>query len=321
MTNGEICFISGLPKVGKSTVTSFVLATALMPEIPETLDTLKIRTDYTTKNIIYIDTEQSRSGTAATLQRVLKIANLKECPPNLKYFNVRQYGIQERIEIFKCICNDLPNIAFVVVDGITDFLNGVNDEVSSNEAIEMLMFYSSKLDIPILSIIHETYGGKLRGQFGSQGERKGSGVITIKKHKELKCFSISPKFIRYGADFDDVFYHYNPLTQTIETLDFEETQKAKKAILDTAESTQALKEILEQTFKDAKSGLTEKEVKKGIKDYQVDKPDATRDAINGQRRRNFESMVRLGLLEFRDNLYYYTLLEQEPFETQSEIVF
>ncbi len=35
MTDGELSTISGLPKVGKSTVVSFVIATALMKDIPE----------------------------------------------------------------------------------------------------------------------------------------------------------------------------------------------------------------------------------------------------------------------------------------------
>lgn len=305
LTDGELSTISGLPKVGKSTVVSFVIATALMKDIPDELDTLKIRTDYTTKNIVYIDTEQSISGTASTLKRVLGIAKQDKCPPNLKYFNVRNLSIEDRIEHFKTICDNLPNLAFIVVDGITDFVTGVNDEISSNEVIEMLMYYSSKLSIPILVIIHETYGGKIRGQLGSQLERKVGGAISIKKHKEHKCFSIEPKFIRYGADFDDVYYQYNPLTSVIESMDKEEVDAIKKQEDSKASKIKELKEILEKVYNGSSDGLTAKLLKAGIGQHQTNKDGATRDAKNGLTKRHFENIVKYELVEFKDELYFY----------------
>lgn len=317
MTNGEIAFISGLPKVGKSTVVSFVIATALMKDIPDTLDTLKIRTNYTEKNIIYIDTEQSKSGTAATLKRVLKLANVTECPTNLKYFNVRQYNIDERIEIFKTICDDLPNIAFIVVDGITDFLTGVNDELGSNAAIEMLMHYSSLLDIPILSIIHETYGGKLRGQFGSQGERKCSGAITIKKHKEHRCFSIEPKFIRYGADFEDIYYQYNTESGNIESLDFEAVQAVKKSEAAKDEKASELKAMLEKCYDSNSEGFSKQDIVKRITMHQISKAGATESAKRALSHRNLTKCIDLGLIEVRDELHYYNSINKDLF-TQNE---
>ena len=292
-----------------------------MPEIPTDVDTLKIRTDYTEKNIVYIDTEQSVSGTASTLKRVLKLANLEKCPENLKYFNVRQYSIEERILHFKCIVEQLDNIAFIVIDGITDYVTGVNDELSSNEVIEMLMYYSSKLNIPIVVIIHETYGGKIRGQLGSQLERKVGGAITIKKHKEHKCFSIEPKFIRYGADFDDVYYQYNQLTSNIESLDFDEIQNVKKAVSDNTEKVKELREILEKAYHGITDGFTMLALKKLIGEHQINKQDATRDAKNGLIKRNFENMVKLELIECRENLYYYECQDENLFSVQKEVPF
>ena len=305
MTDGELSTISGLPKVGKSTVVSFVIATALMKDIPDDLDTLKIRTDYTTKNIVYIDTEQSVSGTASTLKRVLNLAKMEKCPPNLKYCNVRQLTIEDRIEHFKTICDNLPNIAFIVVDGITDFVTGVNDEISSNEVIEMLMYYSSTLNIPILLIIHETYGGKIRGQLGSQLERKVGGAISIKKHKEHKCFSIEPKFIRYGADFDDVYYQYNPMTAVIESMDKEEVDAIKKQEDSKAAKIKELTAILEKVFNGSAEGMTAKNLKTGIGMHQVNKEGATRDAKNGLTKRHFENIVKYELVEFKDEHYFF----------------
>lgn len=319
MTNGEISFISGLPKTGKSTIVSFVLATALMKEIREDLDTLKIRTDYTTKNIVYLDTEQSISGTASTLMRVLKLAGLKECPPNLKYFNIRMYDIEERKEILETICKELPNIAFIVVDGISDFLTGVNDELASNEMIAILMHYSSLLDIPILSILHETYGGKMRGQFGSQGERKCSGAISIKKDRENKCFMIVPKFIRYGADFDDIYYQYNATTEMIECLDFDRIQEIKKGAKDKTDKTKELKEILEKVFAGTSEGIEGKELKKRIAQFQTNKEGSSADAKKGLARRNLTSMMELKLMYLDDNdIYFYECENKDLFNLNEQ---
>jgi len=319
LTNGEISFISGLPKAGKSTIISYVIATALLKEIPAGLDTLKIRSDYTTKNIVYFDTEQSKSGTATTLRRVLKLAGITECPQNLQYFNIRDYSIQDRIEIFKTVCDGLPDLAFVVVDGISDFLTGVNDEISSNEAVEMLMMYSSKLDIPILSIIHETYGGKMRGQFGSQGERKCAAAVSVKKDRQNGCFMIVPKYIRYGADFEDVYYKYDHDTGLMYTLDFEEIQKIKKSDVEKTEKAAELKAILEKIYNGGDGGLTGTDIRKAIGKHQNNKDGATTESVKGLAGRNLKKMIELELIEIReDNLHYYESENKDLFSSQIE---
>jgi AAA domain len=305
LTDGELSTVSGPPKTGKSTVVSYIIATALMKEIPENCDTLKIRTMHTTKNIVYIDTEQNISGTALTLQRVLKIAGLTECPTNLKYFNVRKYSIEERIEHLKVICDNLTDISFIVIDGITDYVTGVNDEISSNEVIEMLMNYSSYLNIPILNIIHETAGGKIRGQLGSQLERKVGGAISIQKDRERKCFIIKPKFIRYGADFDDIYYHYNLDTGLIQCLSDYEVNSIKKEEDGKNVKVKELKEILDKVYAGSTDGMNEKDLRKGIKHYQSNKEGASRDAINGLTKRHFENVIKYELTTFNNHLYFY----------------
>jgi hypothetical protein len=86
--NGDISFITGQPKAGKTSIAAFIIATALMENIPNELDTLKIKSNYCKgKKIIYIDTEQPYSQTNKLRKRVCRILGTDKEPDNLHILN------------------------------------------------------------------------------------------------------------------------------------------------------------------------------------------------------------------------------------------
>ena len=87
--NGDISFTSGLPKAGKSTITRFMIATALMPFIPPENDTISIRSEYCQgRKVIYLDTEQNPADTQKMIASILDIAGLDEQPENFIALNL-----------------------------------------------------------------------------------------------------------------------------------------------------------------------------------------------------------------------------------------
>src|SRR6218665_511139 len=58
LMKGDFAIITGEKKSGKSHVLRRVIMTALMPDVSQDVDCLHVRTAYSDKMIIYVDTEQ-----------------------------------------------------------------------------------------------------------------------------------------------------------------------------------------------------------------------------------------------------------------------
>ena len=85
---GELSFISGKAKAGKTSVASVILASCLT-EIPN-FDSLGIEGVFCEdKAIIYLDTEQSMISSKNIISRVLRLIQLEKKPENLTVANIR----------------------------------------------------------------------------------------------------------------------------------------------------------------------------------------------------------------------------------------
>lgn len=208
---GDISFIAGLPKSGKSTTCRYILATALMEIIPDDVDTLGIRANYCEgRPIIYIDTEQPKAYTKRMAKEIRRIANMDRLPDNVYLYNWRHHTVQENRQAIEQLMTELPDAAYWVIDGITDFVGGANDEKEGNEIIRFFMGAASQLNTTIVLMIHENAGGgKMRGHIGSEAERKCGGAITIQKDRTNGVHWIRPKLIRGSNDFEDYAFNYD----------------------------------------------------------------------------------------------------------------
>ena len=208
---GDISFISGLPKSGKSTTCRYLMATALMQHIPDGFDTLDIRANYCDgRPVVYIDTEQPLAYTKRTGDEIRKILGTEHLPDYLYLYNWRHHTAKENREAIEQLFTELPNAAYWIVDGITDFIAGANEEKESNEVIRFFMRQASNLNTTIVLLIHENAGGgKMRGHIGSEAERKCAGAITIRKDRQNGVHWIEPKLIRGSADFEPYPFMYD----------------------------------------------------------------------------------------------------------------
>jgi RecA-family ATPase len=250
---GDISFISGQSKSGKSHVLTNMIVAAMKPPGNDA-DTLMITAKPAgNKKVIYVDTEQHASKTQKALKGVLRKLNLKHSPPNLLFSNIRHFARQERLDCLKnAIAATKKNeVHFWILDGIADFLTSVNAEEEANELVSYLMSRASELDTTFILNLHENpSGGKLRGHIGSEAERKCGGMITVKKDREKKLHFIESKLLRESEDFEPVAFSWNNEEHGFVTLPDTEFERIKKVDSSSKEEQKRFKKIeeFEQMF-------------------------------------------------------------------------
>jgi hypothetical protein len=223
---GDFSIVGGLPKVGKTTICSFMIATAFMKAIPDDFDSLGIRTTFCEgKPVVYIDTEQPQAYTNQLRENIKKLLGLDKQPENLHIANLRKFDSKEKNEIVLAMMDLMPDCHLWIIDGIADLVSDPNDVKESFKCIERFMMKSDELNTTIILHLHENPGGgKLRGNLGSEAERKCGGAITIKKDKEKGIHYIEPKVIRGTSDFEKVYFRYSTLEKRMVSLSAEDEQ-------------------------------------------------------------------------------------------------
>lgn len=316
---GDISFISGLPKAGKSTITRFMIATALMKEVPESCDTISIRSEYCKgKKVIYLDTEQNPSDTKKMINSILEIAGLKQEPENLIVLNLRECNHSENMNYLKSLFHYYNDAYLWIIDGVTDFLPSANDETASNEIIRYLMKMSAKNDTCIVCLIHENGGGgngKMRGHIGSEAARKCQGAISIKYEEEKKVHSITSTFLRNSKKIEPIYWHFNekgkPVSCSPEIIEKIEKLSEDKDLSKKYQYVQ----ILDEIYKNIKGvGLQSDELKRQISIHAPKpKKSISDDAIRKRNDRLFKAIIESSLLRIKDEkrdgierkIYYY----------------
>jgi hypothetical protein len=208
---GDISFISGAPKAGKTNIINMMLASCFVGANFNWDETLLIESVHAGRNpVIYIDTEQPKPYTMGIVKKVMEIAQLDKEPENLYVFNLREFSVDERIEWLDECFQQFKNEHLYFIDGVTDFVTSVNNEEESNKFVNYLMKKSSEKDTSIILAIHENpNGGKFRGHIGSEAERKCGGAISIQKDRDKQIHWIQARYLRGTSDFEPIYFQWN----------------------------------------------------------------------------------------------------------------
>ncbi len=208
-TEGEIMLVSGQKKAGKSNAILYILATALMPDV-DISKTLMIRSTFTKKKVVYLDTEQSLARTKMFIERVVRISGVPENPKQLMFYNIRHLSLSDRIDFFQNhILPQNEEIGLLVIDGIADMVDSINNEEKSKQLVDMIM---SQLGtgMSIVTAIHEGKDGNgAMGHIGQLLEKKCAGTIALFKDRKKSIHTIKCKMVREGGDFDDIFFAWD----------------------------------------------------------------------------------------------------------------
>jgi hypothetical protein len=225
---GELSFISGKAKAGKTSIATIIIASCLT-QSPQ-FDSLSIESVFCENQpIIYIDTEQSKASSKKIVERVCKLLHTSKQPENLKIFNLRSTSIEDRKKYIQEMFETFTSPYLVFIDGLGDLVKSANDEKEANEIIQLFANYAEKYHTSIVLFLHETHTNeKMRGHLGSEAERKCFATISISKDRAKQIHSIKPKYFRDCKDFEDIIFRFDEEAKAMVSLKGSDYQNASK---------------------------------------------------------------------------------------------
>lgn len=201
-TLGNIVMIAGKPKSGKSILNSVLAASALSGR--EVLN-CKVAMPSTKPKVLYIDTEQARTHCHTVIERIYAMAELsKKDNENLSFCVLRELSPERRVEFIDSYLEMDDSIGLVIIDGVRDLLNDINNIFEANSVVSRLMEWTSTYNITVVGVIHLNKADEnTRGHLGTELNNKAETVVHIAKvtNSATLRFEISCNMSR-GESFD-----------------------------------------------------------------------------------------------------------------------
>jgi KaiC/GvpD/RAD55 family RecA-like ATPase len=202
----ELVAVTGKAKSGKTFVTSMLIACCLIRDVLSFH-----RSSDTPLRVLWYDTEQSDESTQDILknriQTLIKTntnqANDLFNPPvevesNIDVFNVRSVSWKDRRQLLlEAVSHYGPDL--VIVDGIRDLVNDINDGVLAQEVMEELMHLANERNCCIVCILHQNKGSEdhnLRGWIGTELMNKAFEVYACEKLMPQRIFKVEQTLTR-----------------------------------------------------------------------------------------------------------------------------
>jgi KaiC/GvpD/RAD55 family RecA-like ATPase len=217
----ELVAITGKAKSGKTFVTSMLMACC------QSRDVLAFqRIGDEPLRVLWYDTEQSDESTQDILKnRVLRMIghtdkmrdlwSAEESAPSVQsvvektfdVFNVRAVEWKERRSLLKeAVERYGPDL--VIVDGIRDLVNDINDGVLAQEVMEELLHLATQKNCCIVCVLHQNKGSEdhnLRGWIGTELMNKAFEVYACEKLMPQRIFKVEQTLTR-KYDIEQTMY-------------------------------------------------------------------------------------------------------------------
>ena len=200
---GELVAITGKAKSGKTFVTSMLMACC------QSRDVLSFhREPEAPLRLLWYDTEQSDESTQDILKNriIPMMSNGSDATTPLalwrgaggEVFNVRGVAWKERRNLLReAVTRCEPDL--VIVDGIRDLVNDINDGVLAQEVMEELMHLATANKCCIVCVLHQNKSGEdhnLRGWIGTELMNKAFEVYSCEKLMPQRIFSLEQTLTR-----------------------------------------------------------------------------------------------------------------------------
>ena len=207
----ELVAITGKAKSGKTFVTSMLMACC------QSRDVLAFqRIGDEPFRVLWYDTEQSDESTQDILKnRIMTLIktttdltdstdknSCNSCnslfKKSIDVFNVRGVAWKERRDLLReAVTRCKPDL--VIVDGIRDLVNDINDGVLAQEVMEELMHLATQHNCCIVCVLHQNKSGEdhnLRGWIGTELMNKAFEVYSCEKLLPQRIFSLEQTLTR-----------------------------------------------------------------------------------------------------------------------------
>ena len=210
----ELVAITGKAKSGKTFVTSMLMARGASPLPPPKGGGELMRNGNDPLKILWYDTEQSDESTQDILKN--RVFRMVTPAPDLfsqrsgelfDVFNVRAVEWKERRSLLKEAVEWYgPDL--VIVDGIRDLVNDINDGVLAQEVMEELLHLATACNCCIVCVLHQNKGSEdhnLRGWIGTELMNKAFEVYACEKLMPQRIFKVEQTLTR-KYDIEQTMY-------------------------------------------------------------------------------------------------------------------
>jgi hypothetical protein len=160
------------------------------------------------KWVIDIDTEQSEYHAQRVFRRVAEMVGTN--PKNYKPFALRTLSANERFKFIDWIFNESQykgNIGLLIIDGVADLVNDVNNLEASNEVAQKLLKWSGNENCHIITVLHRNFrSNKPTGHLGSAVLKKAETVVFVEKDGDAVL--VTSEYSR-NQPFEDFAFEVN----------------------------------------------------------------------------------------------------------------
>ena len=224
----ELVAITGKAKSGKTFVTSMLMAVGSLTPDPSPkgegsinqLPLKRIREE--PLHVLWYDTEQSDESTQDILNNriipMMSNGNDATTPLALwrgaggEAFNVRAVPWKERRDLLReAVTRCKPDL--VIVDGIRDLVNDINDGMLAQEVMEELMHLATKHKCCIVCVLHQNKGSEdhnLRGWIGTELMNKAFEVYACEKLMPKRIFKVEQTLTRKYDIEQKLYFEVDP---------------------------------------------------------------------------------------------------------------
>ena len=214
----ELVAITGKAKSGKTFVSSMLIACC------QERDVLSFHRECETPlRVLWYDTEQSDESTQDILKnRIMRMTrdsvarqptlfDESRAEPPLDIFNVRAVEWKRRRSLLVEAVN-MCKPDLVIVDGIRDLVNDINDGVLAQEVMEELLHLATEAECCIACVLHQNKSGEdhnLRGWIGTELMNKAFEIYSCEKMMPQRIFKLEQTQTRKYDIERPMYYEVN----------------------------------------------------------------------------------------------------------------
>ncbi len=212
-TTGNFITLTGLPKAGKSTFISCIIAASqhFNSDMNDVYG-FKFTRHKGKERVVLFDTEQGNYDFHNQMKRIEKLCNKPAGKMNFESYLLREDSPGNIIRMIHYFLKNNKDVGMIIIDGLLDLIDNMNDEGSSKRLIRTLKRWAVKNDLLIVTVLH--LGKKdlsSIGHIGSACDRYAQSVLNIEKTKD-GSYRCSPKFLRSSRDFEPIEIYRDKIT-------------------------------------------------------------------------------------------------------------
>lgn len=201
-TKGEFSVVVGHPKTKKTFNMIAIAASALSGK---EVAGWRVKMQEGKPKVMYLDTEMSRCHTERTRKRICQAAGRGTSDKDLLVFSLKKMTVEERTEFLQELLKREGDVGLVILDGVRDLVNDVNDNTAAHRIAEMVEKWADEFGIHLITTLHLNKTDKSpRGHLGTEVTAKAESLILLEKEKHEDSTKVSPLELR-DVEFSPFF--------------------------------------------------------------------------------------------------------------------